>query len=377
MKTKRVVLCGICLVLFLNGSWLIAAEEKQDYSNTRQTSAMIRIQANPSFLWIGDYESFTAICKPAIQQAFTEVYGNHNLSVDTDITFTFLGVMEGTGNDKAIQASIEIDLSSYEGIPMAAQEVKESFLNRLRENLNRSYEEYRQSLLGRQEAYERQVAQAEAQMNTLQEAILEITGGKKMSREFLEDQITGLSSELQEKEFEIGVHENRLKNLNNQIQEAEQYHREKQATNPIPAELEKKVASLEQQFQNMKRMAEAGQVSGQEIQEIEQHLIEARIELAERREMTEQSPEAQRIRELKEQLTQLSLSFSEQQMRMSFLREQIDNVRSLLERSTEYETLRIKADVQRKALYESIEQLERIQRENRLLTPPILTVISQ
>jgi chromosome segregation ATPase len=288
-----------------------------------------------------------------------------------------LGVMEGTGNDKAIQASIEIDLSSYEGIPMAAQEVKESFLNRLRENLNRSYEEYRQSLLGRQEAYERQVAQTEAQMNTLQEAILEITGGKKMSREFLEDQITGLSSELQEKEFEIGVHENRLKNLNNQIQEAEQYHREKQATNPIPAELEKKVASLEQQFQNMKRMAEAGQVSGQEIQEIEQHLIEARIELAERREMTEQSPEAQRIRELKEQLTQLSLSFSEQQMRMSFLREQIDNVRSLLERSTEYETLRIKADVQRKALYESIEQLERIQRENRLLTPPILTVISQ
>lgn len=379
MKTKRVVLCVICLVLFLNGSLLIAAEEKQDYSNARQASAIVRIQLNESFFAISDDVAAISLFQPAIQQAMRDVFRAGEITAAPGqelVKVTYLGIIEMPNGEYAVQCGLNVDLNNELGeqLPKAAEELKGIILERLKEDLRRGYEEYRQSLGSREEAFTRQVAEAEAQMNALQKALLEITGGKKMSREFLEDQITRLSGELKEREFEIGVRENRLKNLNDRIQEAERSMQEKMEADPIPRELARKIEPLETKLKHLQTM---GTPPREEIQEIEQHLIEARIELAERREMASQSPEAHRVWELKEQLTRLSLDASEQDMRKNFLEEQIAEIRHFLDRSMEYETLRIKAEVQRDALHESIQQLEKMRRENNLLTPPIVTVISQ
>lgn len=387
MKPKKVILTILCIVILFGCSSLNAAEKKE-YSNTLNASALIRIQADPSFLGIEGSTEFNAICKPAFQQAFHDIYSNQktkaNLSYEEAVrdglivSIDLLGSLEVPGLDMAVQGTINIDLDLLSGeYPLAAQEIKESFLKRLGENLNRAFEEYRQSLRDREVAFAKQVAEAEGNIKALQEALLEITGGKKMSREFLEDQITELSKQLEEVHFRIRAGEKRFELLQRQLEEAKARQREKQADDPITNVIQNKIKLLEQNLQGLKQMGDSLRVTAEKIQEIEQRLIEAQIELAERQEMAEEGPEAQRMRELKEQLTNLSLEQSEQEMRENFLLNQISVAREMLKRSTEYETLRIKADVQRDALRDSIEQLEEIRRENSLLTPPIITVISQ
>ena len=378
MKTKKSVLNVLCVLVLFGSSSLYATKEKRAYSNTRQASALLRIQVDPSFVRIEDEIALYSIFRPAILQAVSNVYRD----VDTKdeemsenlVTVEFLGSLDGSDHKSVLQAAINVDLNSFnEEIPFAAEELKEETLDRLKNSLNIAYEQYREFCQNREKTYARQAEEAEAKLNAVQSDLLDISGGKKMSREFLEDRITQLSNQKQETDFHIRTTDNRIQ----QLDEAGAVRRDKQTNDPITNEMKKKIDLLEQSLQNTKKQAEAGRVPAQDIQDVEQRLIEARIALAERQEAANESPEAQRVRDLKEQLANLFLGRSEQDMRVRFLDEQLAEIRQRLDRSSEYETLEIKTDVQRNALHDAIEQLEAIRRDDSLLSPPVVTVISQ
>lgn len=388
MKTRKRAIHTL-FILILICSPLYAADEKQELSNTLLASAFVRIEADSSFLWIDEPTQLHAVCKPAIQQALLEIAEKHqdefedskivagDLSEDIIPDIEFLGHLEGPGNENAVQFIVNIDLEPFKGYPPAAEEIKVVFLTLLKENLRIAYDQYHQSRMNRESAFAEQVAESEQQLRQIQDDLFAISGGKRMEREFLEQQITELHERLAETEFEIQIQENRIQELSAQHAEARGILKDKQANDPITGELEKRIHLLQERLKSLVKMKEAGHIEEEEILELEEHLLSARIELEERKEDAGNGQQAEWIHKLKEEIAVQALELSEQRMMSDFIQKRMNNTHKLLEQSMEHEMLQMKADLFRKTLYESMEDLEELRRQNKLLTGPTVTVISK
>lgn len=279
-------------------------------------------------------------------------------------------------SEREITGKLAVVISNPE-LPPIADEIRAEIIARIERFLRTDYETNKQVLSERSNTLQKLVEQVQVELKGLEVRTLEITGGRQMDEVSLRVTVTQLSQERDEAAFQLRSMEGRIRNLHARMGDAREKEKKASAEDEILHQLQQKVDLLQQQLERLKTQQQAGTISASEITEAQQRLIDARIELAHRREVLQSGPEAQKARETEELITDLGMEMSEQQMRINFLEEQIAQARHMLERSTEYDMLRIQIDTRKKTLHDSMQELEDIRSTLATLQTPQVAVLSQ
>ena len=363
MKTNRLTMTILFLIVSMTA--ILPAAEEETRSNTRHAQTLLQIY--------GDTAMYTGM-------DLNDLLSTLGYESVRKILHTTDGVDVGRSvkhrNRNIAACNLSINIRNDE-LSAVADEILHKTIRQVEVILITAYEAYKTDLQDKTAMLEKRTVENQAELKALEAQMLELSDGRQMERDCLEAEITDLSYDLDKARFGVQVTMARMREVQKQLDEAKERQLIMTAEDPIMQQLQNRLKLFEKQLENIKKRFSGGLVPETDVMEIEQQLIDARIELAEREEMLQDKPAGTKVLEAEERLTDLSLEQSEQEMHLSFLDEQICRRRDLLTHSTEYETLRIKADILRDTLYESMENLEANRQHLAALTPPNIIILSE
>ena len=127
--------------------------------------------------------------------------------------------------------------------------------------------------------------------------------------------------------------------------------------------------------ENAMKLYKSGRASESDLTEAQEKVTRSRIELAQRRDQLSKSAGGNLIGSLNSTLANYSLNTTQNKIKLQRLTEQLSEAQDLLSKADDYELLSLKVDIAKQNLQETILWRDRMNRQNRMIQPPTVSVI--
>jgi len=262
-----------------------------------------------------------------------------------------------------------------DGAKPAAEEFMSALIDNLRSALSDAFNVYRNKLRGQLNLAEEEAARAEHNLVELQKSLREISGGRDLSQNLILRDISRLRERIQTMRMDEASELATFEATTKRIAEIEAKTKEQLENDPVTKELQRILTLQLQHLENIQKLIEQGRVSSTELADAEEKLARARIELAKRQEQISKTAGSDRLDRLNAELANLSVKKAQYEAYFSHCGRQLDEAEQLLAKADTYELLSLKADIAKQNLEESLVWRDRMERRNRLIQPPTVTII--
>jgi hypothetical protein len=250
----------------------------------------------------------------------------------------------------------------------------EFIIHGLKENLDKSFMDYKERLTQQMQKAQEDAANAEHEFYRLQEQLRELSGSRDLSRKTILADINSIWARIENFNMEDADNEFYLKDLPKQIESLRVNTKLKIDRDEISRELSDMVAEAQKQMNSVQKLVETGNVSAQDLADAREKLSKARIELAQRLEELQKSTGGDRIEFLNQALAGRLSDKGRFDEHIAFLVAKRAKAEELLKKTDDYEVLSIKADIAKQSLRQALERLESLKQAANIL-PPTITIM--
>jgi hypothetical protein len=259
-------------------------------------------------------------------------------------------------------------------LPDDANPVAVEFMRELVRNLQDALRGFYEVCIDR---FDRQLRIAEEEIERTQSELRKLQDELRNTRNsvVLEDRIGTLREKLETTKMNLASNQAMATAITEQIEKARIDLDHQLQTDSVTKELELLHKLTEQQIAEMKKMSDAGRVSQAEIQQLEEKLARARIDLAKRREELSKAGGGSLIESLNRQLADLAIQDTRTRKLMENYQQQIDEANEDLAKAADFETLSLKVGIAKQGLQETLIWRDRLSRQIRMLQEPAASVL--
>ena len=262
-----------------------------------------------------------------------------------------------------------------DGAKPAAEEFMSALIDNLRSALLDDFENYRIKLRGQLDLAQEEAVRAEHELIGLQKNLREISSGRDLSQQLILHDISRLHLEVENAKMNHASNQITIDATTKRIAEIKANLEAQIGKDRVTEELQQLFELQFKRLQNIQKLAETGRVPSGELADAEEKLARARIELAMRREVLSKSAGGNLIESLNRELADRSIKTAQYEAELSRLERQITEAQELLAKADTYELLSLKVDIAKQNLEEVLVWRDRMERRNRLLQPPTVTII--
>ncbi|MEN6335820.1 MAG: hypothetical protein ABFE01_16325 [Phycisphaerales bacterium] len=280
--------------------------------------------------------------------------------------------IEGPPKERSIILAIDLDLA--QGAKPAADELMDALVDNFRNALERIYQNERSRMDDQIRLSDREVSYADEMLKMAQQKLTELSD-RDLSSEALRSNIADITAQLQGLQLEKASQEAYREGVVKQISEIQAQVEKTVANDVIANELKQVIERRMVELKNTQQKIDAGVVPSGELAGVEDKLATARIDLARRQEELSKTGIAAGLGQLTAELTTLTLERDRNQAKGEQLLSQLDEARSSLGRSAEYERVKLKLDVAKQNLTEAETLLNKAGQRARMLSVPSVSVI--
>jgi len=272
--------------------------------------------------------------------------------------------------------SVDIDaVAKLPGTKYAAEEFMSALIDNLHSALLDAFEIYRNKLRGQLDLAQEEAARAERELVRLQKNLREISGGRDLNRSTILRTISRLRHEIENAKMNHASDQITIEATTKRIAKIQANLKEQIGKDRVTEELQQLFELQFKRLQNTQKLVEQGRVSSAELADAEEKLARARIELAKQREELSKSAGGNLIESLNRELADRSIKTAQYEGDISRLERQITEAQDLLAKADTYELLSLKVDIAKQNLEETLVWGDRMERRNRLIQPPTVTII--
>jgi hypothetical protein len=291
---------------------------------------------------------------------------------------TIRRITTATSLTSAAEQTFFFQLSVFQ-LPDDAKPAAEEFMNALIDNLRSAlldaFNVYRNKLRGQLDLAQEEAARAEHELIRLQKNLREISGGRDLSQNLILRDISRLRLEIENAKMNHASNQLTIDATTKRIAEIQANLKEQIGKDRVTEELQQLFELQFKRLQNTQKLVETGRVSSAELADAEEKLARARIELAKRREELSKSAGGNLIESLNRELADRSIRTAQYEGELSRLERQITEAQELLAKADTYELLSLKVDIAKQNLEETLVWGDRMERRNRLIQTPNVTII--
>jgi hypothetical protein len=223
---------------------------------------------------------------------------------------------------------------------------------------------------------DREVMYADSELKEVQRVLTELSD-RDLSSDALRTNIANILAQLQSLRFEKASQEAYREDVARRISEIQAEVEKTVANDVIAAELDRVIQRRMIELKNAQQQIDAGVVPAGGLTAVEDKLAMARIELARRREELSKTGSAAGLAQLTAELVTLTLEGNRSQVKERQLEMQLEETRTLLGRSAEYERVKLKLEVAKQNLKEAETLQNRARQKARMLPAPSVSVIGE
>jgi hypothetical protein len=335
--------CIYALVILAVGQVMALAQPpaSEAVSGTRQASCIVRITSDSEMLpltkdLIDSLLSSSPVAGAAARDALDPKPGQLE---EISIGFTPL-TQPGPPSQRNLIGGIDVNLS--EDLKPAAEEFLTSVCERLRAAL-RSVGDIDQQQMEKRlqevDAELRELNERIAGIREVQRQLFDQAGQDDLSRARVEDAIRDLEDKRQAILLRLAGADARQQALAEQIAKLGQQAAEAGKNDAVATELAKVVDVREKQLAYMQQRVDSGTVNQMELADLEEHVAQARAQLAKYREDAARGAGGGVLADLNQKLAELSVDSAEDKASLAAMQSRLDDIRSrhLLELADRYE----------------------------------------
>jgi hypothetical protein len=256
---------------------------------------------------------------------------------------------------------------------LLADDFMRAVVARLSAELDRAFSDHRQQLDRQRTVADEEAEGAEQKLLNMQESLGRISSSR--SREGLLADISTFNTDVERWEMQSTLSQARVKEMDRQIAESQAKLKDQLANDSVARELRQIVTINEQQLQQVAELTKQKTASAAELQQVQEKLARARIELAKRQEELSKSAAGNAIDSLNRQIADMAMRSTENEAQMAQLRNRIRDAMGRLADADKYELLSLKVDIAKQNLRETIVWRDQLSRRVRLAQPPSVSVI--
>lgn len=400
---KLTALLAAVILLTAAGAKEGRKEAKQEPSNTRIASCLVKITCDPAFLPLRNLETIDQLLHGSgvYGKAIREILGIAVLTDETEELVRFgIGTISADEPERKKEETgppseyippmvpprgpsaapltptfaaeqtlfFQLAVKLEHDVKPAAEEFMNALIDNLRKTLDAAFRDYSKRFRQQLEFAENDVRHAEADLVGTQEKLRQILGSYNLEREAILDDMRSFRRELRDMDMEFEGNEAFIEATSKRIAETEDKIANKIALDPVLAELQKIVKIHEERITKLGNKG----APEPETSDARENLLRARIELAEHREEIRQSAGAELINKLRNQISELTIRQAQALKRMDHFRMQLSTAEHLLEKADEYELFSLKVKIAKQTLEEALIQHSRMKRKIPLIPPSVV-----
>lgn len=351
------------------------AKKPESISGTSEASCLLKIVTDPGVISLSnDGIEYLLQSSNVGGRALTDVFGGTGGDYAIQTRVLEQTEIGGPPSERRILMLLNVNLG--EGMKPAARELMDALVINLRNALERAY----QSEMGRMDNQirlgDREVMYADSELKEVQQKLTELSD-RDLSSDALRSNIANILAQLQSLRFEKASQEAYREGVAIRISEIQAEVEKTVANDVIAAELDRVIQRRMIELKNTQQQIDAGVVPTGGLAAVEDKLAMARIDLARRREELSKTGSAAGLAQLTAELVTLTLEGNRSQVKERQLEMQLEETRTLLGRSAEYERVKLKLDVAKQNLKEAETLLNRARQKARILPAPSITVIGE
>jgi chromosome segregation ATPase len=255
-----------------------------------------------------------------------------------------------------------------------AEEYMRAVVRNFSQTLNQAFEQHRDRLRDQLNVAAEEAARAENELRDMQNKLREISGSRLLYRPQIINDIENARQYIERLQMDQAESTPRWESISKQIAETEAKLDKQLANDSVTKELAQIAEINNKQLSQMETRVQGGQAASSELEQVREKLARARIELAQRQEQLSK-PARNTIESLNKNLADYSLMKTQNAAKMTQYDRQIQEAANLLAVADQYEILSLKADVIKQNLQEAIRWRDQMERRNRMVLPPSVTVI--
>ncbi len=372
MRTiKNDIICIIC-VLALAGVGALGSE--QPGSATQVASCVAKITVAPVIMPLNRSTTKSLVVSSGVAgKAGREALGE----LDSDIAAEVLEGIEITQLADGPSQSVTIRLSVQlpDGVKPAAEEFLNAMVRNLRDDLRAgAYDSYVKELtilVGQAgERYEYAIAELNVLLDNGTDASL--------GQEDIDDlavQRRDLTRNIQNLQMDLASMNARREAIERQVARTREELHQTQARDEITLELTKILQNNEELLGTLEKQVQVGQLPMSELAAAKERVIQARIELAQRREEMVQSAGGRRLNEYNAALSEMSIDAAEARVRLTMLEQRLEETEVQLRQASKFTRQTSQIRMARQAVNIAEDRVIELKRRLAELDPPIVTVI--
>lgn len=256
----------------------------------------------------------------------------------------------------------------------AAEEYMRTVVRNFSWTLDLAWEQHRNKLRDLLNLATEEADRAEKELREMQNELRAISGSRLLSRPQILNDIEIARQYIERLQMDQAESTPRWESISKQIAETEAKLDKQLANDSVTKELAQIAEINNKQLSQMETLFQQGKAASSELEQVREKLARARIELAQRQEQLSKSAR-NIIESLNRNLADYSLMKTQSVAKMTQYDRQIQEASQLLAVADQYEILSLKADVIKQNLQEAIRWRDQMERRNRMVLPPSVTVI--
>jgi chromosome segregation ATPase len=267
-----------------------------------------------------------------------------------------------------------LEIMLPEDVKPVAQEFMRAVVGNFEGTLYRAFDDLRRRLSAQLEIAADEANTAEGKLQVMQKQLREISRSRRLSRQELLNDIDQARGQIENFQMDQAPDMARVDFVSIQIAKTEAQLKEQLATDSVSRELTQIVEINAKQLSQMETLVQQGKASSSELEQAREKLTRARIELAQRQEQLSK-PLLAKIESLNRDLANYSLNKTQTEARIAQYERRVQEAAEMLAVADQYEILSLKADVIKQNLQETIRWRDQMERRNRMVLPPSVSVI--
>jgi hypothetical protein len=275
--------------------------------------------------------------------------------------------------EKTALFKLEVNLPAE--LTPAAEEFMYALVNNLRTTLVQVFKDYKLRFEKQHELAKEQAANAEKDLREKQKALRELSRSHVLDRDQILAEIYRMRQELQTAKLNLASNEVVIDTTTQKIAEIDSKIKEQLEKDTIINEYQKIIELSDKFLAEAEKEIQAGRISTAQIDQIKEKVARAKIEQARRRESLSISIGGNLLESLNKELADRSVKATDLEASISNFEKQMAEAESLLAKADDYELLKIKVDMAKQSLQESIAWRDRVNRQIRLLQEPAISVL--
>lgn len=233
------------------------------------------------------------------------------------------------GSTKDCFVKIASDLTREIGIPQAKQ-CLDVILDRTRDALTRMIQQQIEAKKQQIAMEEERLAELDAQIEHLQSQMSEVSekAGGVLSADKIQEVVQQLNDRLRDIEVDLEVSSATRDTLIRRIEEVAAGARDRAETDEILNQLQELLKIKEQSLDNINRLKENGRASVEEYNKVRSDVVQARIEIARRREALSVDGVGDRLAQLNARLDDLLIDSTRHETMYHIVNDQLEQMRA-------------------------------------------------